>query len=73
MMVQFLMEKNCLKFGAKCIIKMDAFYFLTIFCTFIGVLWMLWFKKTVFSLQSLAKNCWKISNLHVKKNPLILK
>ena len=62
----------CVNNGAKCIINVDAFYFITGLCTIIGLFWFVYYRKTMNSLQSLPKTAWKISKSSNIKKPLIV-
>lgn len=55
-------SENCYKYGAKCLLAIDAFYFLTALCIVFGVVWLYRNKKSMYDLQSLPKSAWKINS-----------
>lgn len=57
-----LESQNCEKYGAKCLVSIDAFYFLTAILVIFGIFWLYNNKKPMYDLQSLPKSAWKISS-----------
>ena len=52
--------KECKNLGGTCIYKVDAYYIMAGVCAFLGILWIILFRKSVNKIQSLNKSAWKI-------------
>ena len=61
--------KACLSYGAKCLVTVDAFYFLTAFLLGFGVLWLYYNRSTMNELQSLTKGNWRATSARIKNIP----
>lgn len=57
--------KACESLGGKCFTTVDAFYVEIVACVIFGLIWIAYFKKILYHLQSLPKKAWKI-----KKYPI---
>ena len=53
--------------GGVCSTSIDGYFIETGICVVIGILWLLWKRKTLVNLQNLKEDAWKVSN-NVKKS-----
>lgn len=54
-------KKACSDAGGTCNILVDGYYVESVICIVLGILWLLWKRKTITNLQSLGENAWKVS------------
>ena len=52
--------KECNLLNGKCVVLVDAYYFVAVFCGLIGIYWIVNNRTTLYFLQSLEKSVWKI-------------
>lgn len=52
--------ETCLKWGAQCIVSIDAFYTLTALALMFGMFWLYYYSKTMNHLQSLSRSNWRV-------------
>ena len=52
--------QDCIYMGGKCIVLVDAYYFLAASCFLIGALWLFNYRNSLNILQSMPKTVWKI-------------
>jgi hypothetical protein len=52
--------------GGICLTQIDAFYAEMFVCTILGILWICYFRKIMFNLQSLPKKEWQLDKSLLK-------
>lgn len=52
-------KEVCAAKGGSCVTHIDGFYVEAMLCFFLGILWLLWKRKTVVRLQSLPSDSWR--------------
>jgi len=54
-------KKFCTDSGGSCAISIDGYYIETGICVFLGIIWLLWKRRTLVNLQNLDENAWKVA------------
>lgn len=64
--------ETCIKYGAQCVVFIDAFYYLTCVLVLFGIVWLMYYSKIMLYLQELKKSCWKIDSFPGLRKSIIL-
>lgn len=64
--------KTCIRYGAQCVVFIDAFYYLTGVLVAFGIGWLLYYSKVMLHLQELKKSYWRIGSSDIKSTKSII-
>ena len=56
--------KECTKLGGKCATSVDAYYYLVIGFTIVGIIWLLIFSRCLAVLNNTPKSKWSLFRSH---------